>query len=86
MTRQERRMVFVYSEMCRISDDLNHVLKLLRDHDGSALIDREPEIRRSVSEAHTSAEKAHDLLEFMVGKRTDYKDESDAPRETKEDK
>ena len=77
MTTKERRLVFTYSKLCSIGNDLNHCISLLScdEYDKDVASDeRVKVIRNKLSDVEFQFEKVKHDLEGIVNGMTEYKE------------
>ena len=75
MTTKERRLVFTYSRLCSIGNELNHCISLLSCHEYDKDVaedERVKAIRNKLSDVELEFEEARCDLERIVNGMTDY--------------
>lgn len=76
MTPEERKIVFVYSKLCSIEDELAHCMNFFHDH-GAPKVKEFESVFPLVSAAHTAANAAKEALFGLANKYTNWGDDND---------
>ncbi len=84
MTTKERRLVFTYSKLCAIGNELNHCISLLscNEYDKDVADDeRVQAIRNKLSDVEFQFGKVKSDLERIVNEMTEYKEADENERQ-----